>query len=73
MEKWILVKNELPEIGKLVVLFANGEYNLAKLVKVTPEATKFFKDPLVWEVCTNKRFWMVKLYDKWKYVDYENI
>ena len=73
MEDWVLVKNELPDIEKLVVLCTNKDYYLAKLVIVTPEASKFFKDPIVWEIKHSKQFSEVKLFDKWKYVDYENI
>lgn len=73
MENWIPVANNLPEIERLVILITNGDYNLAKLINVTPEARAFFKAPVVWEIYHNKHFLEVKLYDKWKYVDYENI
>ena len=70
---WYKISEELPEVDKLVILNTDDSYHLAYLVKVTPEARRFYKDDYVWKLQDTNKFLSIRLYDKWKYVDYERV
>ena len=44
---WYKISEELPKVDKLVILNTDDSYHLAYLVKVTPEARRFYPDDYV--------------------------